>query len=56
MKVYLINTEINEVIRTFKDVISWGVNFVEYSVGNFRHKIYCEPNEYFTNELIEEEQ
>ena len=49
MKVYLKNTETNETIREFNNVISWGYNFVEYNNGG-RCKIYCdEEKEYFTN-------
>lgn len=56
MKIYLLNAETNEIIRTFEKVISWGFNFVEYINGNYRAKLYCEENEYFTDteEVIEE--
>lgn len=50
MKVYLINKETNEVVAEYKDVISWGYNFVEYFNGG-RCKIYCEDNEYFTDNI-----
>lgn len=56
MKVYLIDRETNEIKNTYDNVISWGINYVEYLNGGFRAKIYCnEETEYFTNEYIEKE-
>lgn len=54
MKVYLVNAETNEIIQTFEDVIEWGYNFVEYLNGGYRAKIYCNENEYFTNEEVQD--
>lgn len=54
--IYLINAETNEIIQTFEDVIAWGYNFVEYKNGNYRAKMYCNENEYFTDkEVVVEE-
>lgn len=53
MEIYLINTETNEVIGTFKNVLDWGFNFVEYE-NSGRAKIYCDSEkEYFTDKPIE---
>ena len=50
MKVYLINKNTNEVIREFSNVLSFNSNYVEYSNGNCRGKIYCDIDvEYVTN-------
>ena len=49
MKIYLINAETNETIRTFDNVTNWGDNFVEYLNGGYRAKMYCNENEYFTD-------
>ena len=49
--IYLINTESKEVINTYNNVISWGINFVEYAPKGLRVKIYCNDNEYFTDTL-----
>lgn len=59
--IYLINKETNETIRTFnaEDVIEWGENFIEYNNGGYRSKMYCNENEYFTNEepvIVDDEQ
>lgn len=62
MQVYLINSETNELIRTFNNVKSWNENFVIYDNNGYLGKIYCGSNEYFTDiepivddqELIEE--
>ena len=56
--IYLINAETNETIRTFniEDVNEWGFNFVEYTNGGYRAKMYCNENEYFSDkEVIVEE-
>ena len=54
MIVYLINKETNEIINEYKNVISWGYNFVEFNNGG-RCKIYCNSEtEYFTDEKLEE--
>lgn len=54
--IYLINTDTNEVIQTFQNVIEWGYNFVEYTNNELRAKIYCNENEYFSDkEIIIEE-
>ena len=56
MTIYLINSETNETIQTFDNVIKWGFNFVEYENNGLRGKIYCGENEYFTDkEVIVEE-
>ena len=56
MKIYLINSETNEVIQTFDKVEKWGSNFVEFDNNGLRGKIYCGENEYFTDkEVIVEE-
>lgn len=53
MEIYLINAETNEVIETFKNVLDWGFNFVEYE-NSGRAKIYCDSEkEYFTDKPIE---
>lgn len=50
MTIYLKNSETNETIQTFENVIEWGDNFVEYYNGNnYRAKTYCGENEYFTD-------
>lgn len=51
--IYLIKD--NKVIETFDNVISWGINFVEFNNDGFRCKRYCDEDEYFTDELLEEE-
>lgn len=54
--IYLINSETNETIRTFENVIEWDYNFVEYDNGGYRSKMYCNENEYFSDkEVIVEE-
>jgi hypothetical protein len=53
MKIYLINKETKETIQTFENVEKWGKNFVEYKNGNYRAKMYCNENEYFTDQMIE---
>lgn len=53
--VYLINKETEEVINEYKEVISWGYNFVEFLNNGQRGKIYCGKNEYFTDQKSEEE-
>lgn len=47
--IYLINKETNEVINTYHNVISWGVNFVEYLNSGYRGKVYCNDGEFFTD-------
>lgn len=49
--IYLINSETKEVINTYNNALNWGSNFVEYGQGNFRAKIYCNDNEYFTDNV-----
>lgn len=53
MKVYLYNSN-NELLREFDNVISWDFNYVEYDNGG-RCKIYCNEDEYFTNQKVEVE-
>ena len=55
MTIYLINAETNKTIQTFKNVISWSYNFVEYKNGVYRAKMYCGENEYFSNEEMQKE-
>lgn len=56
MKIYLINAETNETIRTYENVNNWGINFVEFTNGKYKAKHYCGENEYFTDkEVIVEE-
>ena len=50
MKVYLVSKETKQVIGEYKNVISWGYNFVEFHNGG-RCKIYCNENEYFTDKV-----
>lgn len=52
--IYLINVETKEVLNTYNNVLDWGSNFVEYSQGGLRAKIYCNANEYFTDKPIED--
>lgn len=52
--IYLINAETKEVVNTYSNVITWGSNFVEYGQGDFRAKIYCNDNEYFTDTITED--
>ena len=52
--IYLINAETKEVLNTYNNVIAWGSNFVEYGQGDFRAKIYCNDDEYFTDTITEE--
>lgn len=57
MKIYLINADTNEIIQTFEEVQHWGSDFVEYSNGSYRAKMYCNENEYFSDKepvIIEE--
>ena len=50
MEVYLVNKETKEIVETYKAVIQWSYNFVEYKIGGGRCKIYCDEEiEYFTN-------
>lgn len=52
MEVYLIRKETDEVINTFRAVIKWAYNYVEYLNNNNRAKVYCnEETEYFTDRL-----
>jgi hypothetical protein len=51
--IYLINKETNETIQTFENVIEWSSNFVEYNNGGYRAKMYCNENEYFTDQIVE---
>ena len=53
MKIYLINAETNETIQTFENVDKWGDNFVEYTNGGYRAKMYCNENEYFSDKEVE---
>ena len=51
-KIYLINSETNEIIYEYSNILDWGFNFVEFE--NYgRCKIYCNDNEYFTDVLPE---
>lgn len=53
--IYLINTETNEVVNTYRNVIAWGINFVEYNQNGLRAKIYCNETEYFTDKVEEQD-
>lgn len=54
MEVYLIDIETNEVKQTYKNVIKFGYDWVEFDNGG-RCKIYCNPEtEYFTDTKPEE--
>lgn len=54
MKVYLINRETNKTIREFDNVISWTYNSVTYLNGGYKAKMYCNEDEYFTDEEAED--
>ena len=49
MKVYLINKQTKEIVREFKNVISWDYNSVTFMNGGYVGKIYADENEYFTD-------
>lgn len=50
MEIYLKDKETNETKQTFKNVKSWGVDYVIYNNGGFPGKIYCDiETEYFTD-------
>lgn len=49
--IYLINSETNQVISTFTDIIDYGSNYVLYRNGLYPGKVYASPNEYFAEEL-----
>ena len=51
MEIYLLNTETNELIQTFRDVKSWTSNSVTYLNGGYLGKVYCNENEYFTDRI-----
>ena len=53
MEIFLINKNTKEVKNTYTNVINWGPNFVEFYNGNFRGKIYCNNDEYFTDTVEE---
>ena len=55
MKIYLINTETNELINEYTNVIHWGYNFIEFDNGG-RCKIYCGEKEYFTDTYHQKQQ
>lgn len=55
MKVYLINKNTDEIIREFSDVLSFGVNYVEYSNDGCRGKIYCNTETEYISETIPEQ-
>ena len=42
MKIYLINSETNEIMQIFENVIHWGVDFVEFNNNGYRGKVYCD--------------
>ena len=45
--IYLIKND--DVIDAFDDVISWGMNFIEFDNGGFKCKVYSEDGCYFTD-------
>lgn len=47
--IYLVDKITNEVVRTFDNVIDWGINFVEYLTNGKRGKVYCNEEQYFTD-------
>ena len=50
MIIYLINAETNEIKNEYDNVITWGYNFIEFLNNSQRCKIYCNENEYFTDQ------
>lgn len=54
MEVYLIDIKTNEVKQTYKNVIRFGYNYVEFDNGG-RCKLYCDPEKEFFTDTIESE-
>ena len=52
MKIYLKNKDTNKLLNIYTNVIKWDEYFVEYIIGS-RGKIYCNSDEYFTDEAPE---
>lgn len=48
--IYLIETETNNILNGFENVLNWDVNFVEYLNGGFLSKIYAVEGTYFADE------
>lgn len=53
MEVYLIRKETNEVINTFRNVIKWDYNYVEYLNNGNRAKVYCDTEIEFFNDTVD---
>ena len=48
MEVYLVDKKGN-LLETFKNVVKWDTNSVEYAEGVMKTKQYCSAEEYFTD-------
>lgn len=59
MEIYLKDKETNETRQTFKNVKSWGEDYVIYDNNGYTGKIYCDTEtECFTDteEVVDEQQ
>ena len=52
MKVYLIDRNTNEAVQEFSNVLSFGINYVEYLNNGCRGKIYCDTESEYISDTI----
>lgn len=52
MKIFRISKITKEIVGEYANIISWSEDYVEFKNNGNRCKIYCNENEYFTNENI----